>query len=134
MNNDRFKLDIKELPDNSDQYTTDRLLINGTLEMIKYRVMYGYRLRIGEYDPVLGYAICYPVDICTGPHFHAYDIVKFKALKIIEANVLDGKPMLENIPPVSDPKPYFNDHDFITKINDAFSNAIMSILEKESNE
>lgn len=104
-------------PDNMENQMTN-IYQMGEIEIGKFRVMFGWRLRAGFIgnDAV-------ELDICCGDKAEAYDDMLKKVCAIIQYNVGKSKDPFYGIPSYSKIKPYFNDIVFCQKINDIYNDA-----------
>ncbi len=106
-----------QLIQESDNYTKERYIAfideNTQIEICKYPVLFGYRLRAGYTETInsLGF---YEIDICCGQSKEMFDILFNKIVSIIKNNPKDD--VFKGIPVFSKIKPYYNDQDFLTKI------------------
>lgn len=98
-------------PDNMENEMTN-IYQMGEIEVGKFRVMFGWRLRAGFIgnDTV-------ELDICCGDKAEAYDDMLKKVCAIIKYNVDKSKDPFYGIPSNSKIKPYFNDEAFCKQIN-----------------
>jgi len=98
-------------PDNMENEMTN-IYQMGDIEIGKFRVMFGWRLRAGFIgnDAV-------ELDICCGDKSEAYDDMLKKVCAIIQYNVGKSKDPFYGIPSYSKIKPYFNDETFCKQID-----------------
>lgn len=105
---------FKSVPDNNEHGITHRYLFNNNIEIGKYRVMFGYRLRAGDVD-----SDCCDLDICCGAEEHHYKEMEHKIMTIMASQPEDP---FKGIPSFSKVKPYFNDEEFCNIINKLYEN------------
>lgn len=98
----------------SERYVSTPLLSNVSIEIFKFRVMFGYRLRAGY----TGY-MSSELDICCGAQPKAYEEIFTKVVAIMISNGPEN--VFKNIPIMSKIKPYYNDNQFLDTIEELYS-------------
>lgn len=94
----------------SQTYTYRR----NNIEIFRYRVMFGYRLRAGFIGRLSS-----ELDICCGAQDLHYNDLLTKIATIIINNPVSNP--FKNIPMISKIKPYFNDDEFLDIIEGLYS-------------
>jgi len=93
---------------------------DGKIEMGIFPVMFGYRIRAG----FVGNGM-YDLDWCGGD-----DQKQLELLYSIMKNILEARGNFRYIPPSSIIKPFFNDHDFVNRINELVSKPLQVVVLK----
>lgn len=97
-----------EADDDSENNLYQRVVSeDGKIEMGIYPVMFGYRVRAGY----VGNEI-YELDWCGGDEQQQLEL-----LYSIMKNILEARGNFRDIPPVSAIKPFYNDEEFMHKVN-----------------
>jgi hypothetical protein len=105
-----------------DDFGTDWYLSDDKkVYILKWQVMFGYRIRAGYVRTLYGFC---QLDICCGDSEEAYDIMLEKIKTIIEHNGPENP--FKDIPRFSDIKPYFNDANFVNTIDELYQRAIQA--------
>jgi hypothetical protein len=99
--------------------------VNDELEIQKYQVMFGYRLRAG-YLPDMEESGS-ELDICCGANELAYNMMFDMVTNIMLANVKSKLDPFTNIPRFSKIKPYWKDAEFLIKMNNLNINAVNTL-------
>lgn len=103
------KLEFKEADDDNVSKFYQRLVSSdGNIEMGIYPTIFGYRVRAGY----VGNGI-YELDWCGGD-----DQKQVELLYSIMKNILEHKGGFSGVPSASVIKPFYNDEDFVNKINE----------------
>ena len=110
-----------EAQDDNENNLYQRLVSeDGNIEMGIYLVMFGYRVRAG----FVGNGI-YELDWCGGD-----EQTQLELLYSIMKNILEARGNFRYVPPSSVIKPFFNDHDFVYRINELVSKPLKVVTLK----
>ncbi len=106
---------FEKAPD--QEHLTERHTL-GNIELGKYKVMFGYRLRAGFIGNQW-----YELDICCGAQTKLYDDLFHKVCTIIQWNIEEAHGPFRGIPSMSRIKPYDKDDEFLDVIDELYTKA-----------
>lgn len=117
-------MDLKIAPreDGHDLFLR-RIWPEANVEIGKYRVMYGYRLRSGYIDEDF-----VELDICCGRDRNAYNEMQNIVLTIMNYNGPENP--YKDMPPYSRVKPYWNDAEFVHEMKRLYNVALAAGYDK----